>query len=208
MKRIAILALFAATPVAFAADVNKLNPQIEALAESYVVKSFADDTPENLARVTKPDDTLKLCSQYRDNPPKKQAKKLVEREKKNMKYPDNGVLMGDWSERGLPHRHHVGMVAEDGQRVGGERARRLTCIANGVNSPAILNMSGIMSRRPCDAVKVVRSAPACRAPWSAPAAPPSDCISMMEGTLPQTLFLPGRDHSSAHSAMGEDGVMG
>jgi len=96
MKRIAILALFAATSVAFAADSNKLNPKIEALAESYVAKSFTDDTPENLARVTKPDDTLKLCSRYRDNPPKNLADKLIEREKKNIKYPDNGVLMGDW----------------------------------------------------------------------------------------------------------------
>jgi len=96
MKRIAILALFAATSVAFAADSNKLNPKIEALAETSVAKSFTDDTPENIARVTKPDNTLKLCSQYRDNPPKKQAEKLIEREKKNIKYPDNGILMGDW----------------------------------------------------------------------------------------------------------------
>lgn len=96
MKRISILALLAASSVAFAADINKLNPKIEALAESYVAQSFTDDTPENLARVTKPDETLKLCSQYRDNPPNKQAEKLVEREKKNIKYPDNGILMGDW----------------------------------------------------------------------------------------------------------------
>jgi hypothetical protein len=34
----------------------------------------------------------------------------------------------------------------------------------GVSSPAILNMLGSMSRRPCDAVKVVASAPA----WSEP----------------------------------------
>ena len=96
MKRIAILALFAATNIVFAADTHKLNPKIEALAESAIAKSFTDDTPENIARVTSPDDTLKLCSQYRDNPPKKLADKLVEREKKNIKYPDNGVLMGDW----------------------------------------------------------------------------------------------------------------
>lgn len=96
MKRLAILALFAATSVAFAADINKLNPKIEALAEDYVAKSFTDDTPENIARVTKPDDTLKLCSQYRDNPPEKLSNKLIEREKKNLKYPDNGILMGDW----------------------------------------------------------------------------------------------------------------
>lgn len=96
MKRIAILVLFAATNAAFAADTHKLNPKIEALAESAIAQSFIDDTPENIARVTKPDDTLKLCSQYRDNPPQKLADKLIEREKKNIKYPDNGKLMGDW----------------------------------------------------------------------------------------------------------------
>lgn len=96
MKNIVILALCAASSIAFAADIKKLNPKIEALAETYVAQSFTDDTPENLARVTKPDDTLKLCSQYRDNPPQKLSEKLLEREKKNLKYPDNGILMGDW----------------------------------------------------------------------------------------------------------------
>ena len=33
-----------------------------------------------------------------------------------------------------------------------------------VNSPAILNILGIISNRPCDAVKVVVSAPACNEP--------------------------------------------
>ena len=68
--------------------------------------------------------------------------------------------------------------------------RAATCIANGVSSPAILYMFGIMRRRPCDAVKVVVSAPACSAPWTAPAAPPSDCISMTSGTTPQMLVRP------------------
>jgi hypothetical protein len=52
----------------------------------------------------------------------------------------------------------------------------------GVSSPAILYMLGIISSRPCDAVKVVVSAPACSAPCTAPAAPPSDCISTTSGT--------------------------
>ena len=33
-----------------------------------------------------------------------------------------------------------------------------------VSSPAILYMLGIISSRPCDAVKVVQSEPACKAP--------------------------------------------
>ncbi len=46
--------------------------------------------------------------------------------------------------------------------------RAATCIVKGVSSPAILYMLGIIRRRPCDAVKVVVSAPACSAPCTAP----------------------------------------
>jgi hypothetical protein len=60
-----------------------------------------------------------------------------------------------------------------------------------VSSPAILYMLGIISSRPCDAVKVVVSAPVCSAPCTAPAAPPSDCISITSGTVPQMFVLPG-----------------
>ena len=77
-----------------------------------------------------------------------------------------------------------------------------------VSSPAILYMLGIISSRPCDAVKVVASEPACSAPWSAPAAPPSLCISTTVGTVPQMLVFCSADHWSAHSPMLEDGVMG
>ena len=48
--------------------------------------------------------------------------------------------------------------------------RAVTCMTNGVSSPAILYMFGIISRSPCEAVNVVASAPACSAPWTVPAA--------------------------------------
>ena len=51
--------------------------------------------------------------------------------------------------------------------------RAVTCMVAGVSSPAILNMLGIISSKPCEAVKVVPKAPAWSAPCSAPAAPPS-----------------------------------
>ncbi len=77
-----------------------------------------------------------------------------------------------------------------------------------VSSPAILNMFGIISSRPCDAVNVVVSAPACSAPWTAPEAPPSDCISTTSGTVPKMFFSPWADFSSEISPITEDGVMG
>ena len=69
-------------------------------------------------------------------------------------------------------------------------------------------MFGIISRRPWEAVNVVASAPPWSAPWSAPAAPPSLCISTTAGTVPHRLVRPLLDHSSASSAIGEDGVIG
>ena len=86
--------------------------------------------------------------------------------------------------------------------------RAVTCIVAGVSSPAILNMLGIISSRPCDAVNVVANAPACKAPCSAPAAPPSLCSSSTTGIAPQMFVLPSERHWSAHSAIGEEGVMG
>ena len=79
---------------------------------------------------------------------------------------------------------------------------------HGVNSPAILNIFGIISSNPCDAVNVVLSAPVWSAPWMVPAAPPSLCNSMIEGTVPQRFFTLREAHSSAHSPIGEDGVIG
>src|SRR6185436_8886882 len=86
--------------------------------------------------------------------------------------------------------------------------RAVTCIVNGDNSPAILYMLGIIRSRPCDAVKVVDIAPACNAPCTAPAAPPSDCISAISGITPQRFVFPRLAHSSHTSAMGELGVIG
>jgi len=69
-------------------------------------------------------------------------------------------------------------------------------------------MLGIIRRRPCDAVKVVVSAPPTSEPCTAPAAPASDCISAMRTVWPKRFFRPPAAHSSATSAIGEEGVMG
>ncbi len=65
-----------------------------------------------------------------------------------------------------------------------------------------------MSSSPCDEVNVVASAPACSAPWTAPAAPPSDCISTTVGTEPHRLGLDWLAHSSDSSPIVDEGVIG
>src|SRR6516162_9413373 len=87
-------------------------------------------------------------------------------------------------------------------------ARAVTCIVKGVSSPAILYMLGIIRSRPCDAVNVVASAPACSAPCAAPAAPASDCNSAISGTAFQRFTFPRLAHSSQSSAIGLLGVIG
>ena len=86
--------------------------------------------------------------------------------------------------------------------------RAATWITAGVSSPAILNMFGIISRRPCDAVNVVPRAPFWSAPCRAPAAPASDCISMTSGTLPHRFGRSAADQSSQCSAICDAGVIG
>ncbi|MNT82968.1 hypothetical protein D3C72_2227740 [compost metagenome] len=87
-------------------------------------------------------------------------------------------------------------------------ARAVTWKTVGVSSPAILYMLGIIKSRPWLAVKVVVMAPVCRAPCTAPAAPPSDCISATRGTVPKRFFSPCEAFSSQISPIVEDGVMG
>ncbi len=86
--------------------------------------------------------------------------------------------------------------------------RAATWMTAGVSSPATLNMFGIMSSRPWEAVKVVPSAPFCTAPCRAPAAPASDCISMTRGTVPHRFGRSWAAQASAHSPIGEAGVIG
>jgi hypothetical protein len=45
-------------------------------------------------------------------------------------------------------------------------------------------------------------------PCTAPAAPPSLCISTTAGTVPQIFGFPADDQASADSPMGDEGVMG
>ena len=77
--------------------------------------------------------------------------------------------------------------------------RAVTWKTVGVSSPAILNMLGIISSRPCEAVKVVVSAPACNEPWTAPAAPASLCISTTSGTVPKMFLRPAAAQASGNS---------
>ncbi len=86
--------------------------------------------------------------------------------------------------------------------------RAVTWKTVGVNSPAILNMFGIISSKPCEAVNVVVSAPACNEPCTEPEAPASLCISTTSGTLPKMFLRPAAAQASVNSPSPDEGVIG
>ncbi|KAA5596236.1 sulfur oxidation c-type cytochrome SoxX [Blastochloris sulfoviridis] len=96
MIRTTLAALCAAVfaPVATAAAADAISP---ARVERAVAASWRDLPADMQARVDQ-DETMRLCSQYRNAPPPKVAKAIVAREKKNVAYPADGKFLGDWKK--------------------------------------------------------------------------------------------------------------
>ena len=86
--------------------------------------------------------------------------------------------------------------------------RAAMCRTTGFNSPDRRCMTGIISIRPCDAVKDEQRLPVSEAPWTAPIAPASDCISTNLTGWPKRFLRPLADQTSTCSAIGDDGVIG
>jgi L-cysteine S-thiosulfotransferase len=63
--------------------------------DAVVAAAFANTPDEYKNRVIQ-DETLAICSQYRDNPPNELWDAILERETASIVYPESGVLMGDW----------------------------------------------------------------------------------------------------------------
>lgn len=77
-----------ATPEPSAQDTAKL-------VDNYVTQSFMPGTGQDLARLQQ-DQTQKDCTATRAKPSEELANIIKARERKNMVYPDDGKLMGDW----------------------------------------------------------------------------------------------------------------
>lgn len=70
-------------------------PADSALVETYVKDSFAPGPGQDLARLQQ-DQTQIDCTTTRANPPEALAAVIRARETKNIAYPEDGKLMGDW----------------------------------------------------------------------------------------------------------------
>src|SRR5207244_2977807 len=93
------LALFVACVAAAFVGIFLMVPggQGQALVDDAVKSSWSTVAPEWQARLVQ-DETQKVCSQYRNAPPKAEADAIVAREKATIVYPADGKLMGDWKK--------------------------------------------------------------------------------------------------------------
>ncbi len=66
-------------------------------ADDAIKGSWTRSAPDWQARLDQ-DETQKVCSQYRNAPPKKVADAIIAREKATIQYPPDGKLMGDWKK--------------------------------------------------------------------------------------------------------------
>lgn len=94
MKKIVKFAALILAALPFAASAQTPNP---ALVDTYLKATFGKATPEWQARI-QPDETLKICNQYRNDVPSAEADKIIARELAKVVYPADGKFLGDWKE--------------------------------------------------------------------------------------------------------------
>jgi sulfur-oxidizing protein SoxX len=80
--------------LAVAASAQTADP---AVVDAYLKATFGKAPPEWQARI-EPDETLKLCNQYRNDAPAAEADKIVARELAKVVYPADGKILGNWKE--------------------------------------------------------------------------------------------------------------
>jgi sulfur-oxidizing protein SoxX len=66
-----------------------------ATVDAYIKSTFGKAPPEWQARI-EPDETLKVCNQYHNNVPPKDAEAIIARELTRVVYPADGRFLGDW----------------------------------------------------------------------------------------------------------------
>jgi sulfur-oxidizing protein SoxX len=93
--KIATLILAALPFAAMAQDATKAADP--ATIDAYLKATFGKASPEWQARI-EPDETLKLCNQYRNDVPSAEAEKIAARELAKVAFPADGKLLGDWKE--------------------------------------------------------------------------------------------------------------
>ena len=94
-RHLIILAGLAVLTAGAAAAQQKKGGADPVLVNKAIERSWTTAAPDWQARLDQ-DDTQKVCSQYRNTPPKEMAAAIVAREQAAIVYPADGKLMGDW----------------------------------------------------------------------------------------------------------------
>ena len=86
-------------------------------AEQMFRASFRADNPGYWMTRLDQDETMKICSQYRDNPPRKIGERLEKQNRATIRYPVDGKLIGDWMEgeklAAVGTGGHIGFIQPD-----------------------------------------------------------------------------------------------
>ena len=117
-------------------------------------------------------------------------------------------VRGEHAEAGGARGHHVAVVAEDGERLGGQGAGGDVEHRAGEFAGDLVHVGDHQQQALRCREGGGRANPPAGRRGSAPAAPPSLCISTTVGTVPQMLVFCSADHWSAHSPMLDEGVIG
>ena len=114
---ISLVALSVSTQVLAGKPVEAPGGQFAQEAETMFRASFRSDNPSYWMTRLEQDQTMKACGLYRDEPPRKIAAKLEKANKKTIRYPVDGKLIGDWKEgeklAAVGTGGHIGFIQPD-----------------------------------------------------------------------------------------------
>ena len=86
-------------------------------AEEVARRSFSQVSEEEWAARMQQDETQRLCSRYRNNPPPEIAERILRSQQQTIEYPQGGKLMGDWKEgeklASIGTGGHIGRIQPD-----------------------------------------------------------------------------------------------
>lgn len=110
------LALITFAPLPALAQ-SKPAGDITAQAEQIFRGSFREDNPSYWMKRLDQDETMRLCSQFKDHPPPKARRKIEKAEMASIRYPVDGKLIGDWKEgeklAAVGTGGHIGFIQPD-----------------------------------------------------------------------------------------------
>lgn len=109
--------LIAATLALAAVSAHAAGNDIATQAEQIFRSGFRSDNPKYWMTRLDQDEAMRLCSQYKDNPPAKVRQKIELTQKASIRYPVDGKLIGDWKEgeklAAVGTGGHIGFIQPD-----------------------------------------------------------------------------------------------